>query len=428
MTIPERPRIRPLELVPLSSDRQTYALRDPHGFSGTVALPQCAAKLVTLMDGERTLGDLRRDFEAHVGKSLTLDYVRQVVEQLDEQYFLSNDRFAEFEAAQIAEYRALDVRPAAHAGGAYQGEEEALRHQLSELFTCDQGPGLLPWEGNVNGDFSSQTTNGRLCGVMSPHIDFHRGGPTFAWAYDRVVTESDAELFVILGTAHTALSGMFSVSQKHFDTPLGQVETDRSFVEGLFRTFRDHADEDSALEVFRDELPHRQEHSIEFQALMLQFALGGRRNFQIVPILVGSFHPFIAQGRQPSESSAITSFIDALQDTVYDSRKQVCFVAGVDMAHIGSRFGDEGLVDEERLRAQWTDDQQLLAQACAGNSEGWFAHVAASNDSSRICGLAPMYTMLQAMQPERGDLLRYDQAVAEDGSSCVSFASVAFYE
>jgi hypothetical protein len=35
--------------------------------------------------------------------------------------------------------------------------------------------------------------------------------------------------------------------------------------------------------------------------------------------------------------------------------------------------------------------------------------------------------MLAAMQPERGEVLAYGQAVEPDGSSCVSFGSVAFY-
>ncbi len=98
------------------------------------------------------------------------------------------------------------------------------------------------------------------------------------------------------------------------------------------------------------------------------------------------------------------------------------------MAHIGQQFGDAELLDETRLKKQWADDQQLLARACAGDSAGWFEYVSNSDDRHRICGLSPMYTMIEAMRPERGELLKYDQAVAEDGKSCVSFASVAFYE
>ena len=36
--------------------------------------------------------------------------------------------------------------------------------------------------------------------------------------------------------------------------------------------------------------------------------------------------------------------------------------------------------------------------------------------------------MLRVTQPKRGELLRYDQAVELDGTSCVSFASLAFYD
>lgn len=429
MTIPTHPRVRSLELVPLANgETGMFALRDPYGIAGTVALPAGAAVLVTLMTGERTLGDLRQAFERKMGQSLTLDEVRKVVEQLDERYFLDNQRFAQYEASLIAEYQALETRPAAHAGGAYHVEEAALRRQLGELFTCDEGPGLLPWEGNsANGDFAGPEA-GRLCGIMSPHIDFDRGGAAFAWAYDRLVAQSDSELFVILGTAHTPLSGLFSVSQKDFATPLGTARTDRPFVDDLSRRLTSRASAAEIRQVFQDELPHRQEHSIEFQALMLQYVLGGRRDYQIVPILVGSFHPFVAHRRFPDESPAVADFLATLRETVAACGKRVCYVAGVDMAHIGQQFGDVDLLDEPRLKAQWTDDQQLLAQACAGDSAGWFEHVAGSGDRHRICGLAPMYTMLEAMRPGRGELLKYDQAIAPDGTSCVSFASVAFYK
>jgi len=427
MTIPTRPRVRELELVPLANGADgMYALRDPYGYAETVALPMVAAMLVTLMNGKRTLGELRQAFQRKIGKSLTFDEVKRVVEQMDERYFLDNERFTAREQSMIAEYEALRTRPAAHAGDAYPADESALQDHLGELFTGEGGPGLLPWEGNVNGDFAAAES--RLCGIMSPHIDFRRGGPAFAWAYDRVLSESDAELFIILGTAHTPLEGLYSVSRKDFDTPLGTAPTDREFVDALSQRTASRASTNEAAAMFRDELPHRNEHSIEFQALMLQYVLGGRRDYQIVPILVGSFHPFVLHQRVPDQSPAVFDFVNALRETVANCGKRACYVAGVDMAHIGRQFGDAELLDDSRLKEQWTDDQQLLARACAGDSVGWFEHVSSSEDRHRICGLAPTYTMLEAMRPERGELLKYDQAVADDGTSCVSFASVAFYE
>ncbi len=425
MSIPTNPRVRPLEMIPHGDPSLGhYVLRDPYGLAGAVVLPPYAAILVSLMNGRRSLGDLRIEFQQTVGQSISLIEIENFVAQLDENRFLDSESFAAYQKEQLADYLALAVRPAAHAGGAYHGDPEGLRTQLSALFTCEGGPGLLPWEGKLdlvnshNGDLASP----RLCGVMSPHIDFHRGGPAFAWAYDRVVTESRAKLFVILGTAHTPLQGFFSISSKDYDTPLGTVETDRNFIDALALRLGDSFDG-----AFHDELPHRQEHSIEFQTLMLQFSLGGRREFRVVPILVGSFHPFVEHGQLPNESPSISEFIAGLRETIRSCGEEVCVVAGVDMAHIGQQFGDEDLLDQQRLTAQWSDDQQLLAKACAGDAEGWFKHVADQEDANRICGLAPMYMMLKAIEPERGELLKYDQAVAADGTSCVSFAAAAFY-
>ncbi len=423
MPLPSHPHIRQLELVPLGEGQEgMYALRDPYDIAGTVALRMEAAMLVTLMNGKRSLGELRQEFERQVGRSLTLPDVERVVHQLDEGYFLDNARFAQHRANVIAKYQALEVRPAAHAGGAYSEDPEMLRAQLGEMFTCKEGPGLLPWEGSTAGAFATESPQ-RLWGVMSPHIDLHRGGPAFAWAYDRIVTESDAAVFVILGTAHTPLKGLFSVSQKHFETPLGTAQTDREFI----KDFSQRLSTCQGADFFDDEFPHRQEHSIEFQALMLQYVLGGRRDYKIVPILVDSFHPFVLENRSPGDAPEVEGFIAALRETRNACNREVCFIAGVDLAHIGQQFGDEQLLDKERLTEQWTDDQRLLSAACEGDPEAWFIHIAAQQDRNRICGLAPTYTMLEAMRPERGEILRYDQAVAEDGSSCVSFASVAFY-
>ncbi len=420
VSMPAKPRIRAVEMFPLNDDAEgSYVLRDPSGLASTVVLPPAVAVLISLMNGRRTLDEICDEFKHSAGQRIAREEVEHLVAQLEELHFLESARFAEYERQQGAAYLALQVRPSAHAGGAYHGEPGELRLQLGELFTCPEGPGLLPWEGNGR-HLSEQ--QGRLCGVISPHIDFRRGGASFAWAYDRVVTESQAKVFVILGTAHTPLKSFYSISRKDFDTPLGTTHTNREFVDALANRLGSH------VSMFSDELPHRHEHSIEFQALMLQFVLGGRRDFTIVPILVGSFHPFVNQDRLPLESTEVADFIAALRDTAGAWPKEVCLIGGVDMAHIGPQFGDPDLLDDTRLKLQWTDDQQLLAKALAGDAAAWFRHVGQQGDANRICGLAPMYTLLETLQPQRGELLKYDQAVAEDRSSCVSFAAAAFYE
>ena len=274
----------------------------------------------------------------------------------------------------------------------------------------------------------------RLLGVLSPHIDFARGGPAFAWAYRQIVEKSDADLFVIFGTAHQWMQNTFSVSRKHFDTPLGVVETDKQFIGRLGQKL---AAEPGGREMnlFGDELAHRTEHSIEFQVVFLQHILGERRPFKVVPILVRSFREFVVDSRLPITAEPIKAFVSALRATVkeYTTAKngqpagKVCFISGGDLAHIGPRFGDRDRLDRQRLESQAEDDRALLAAACRADSAGFFQHVASSQDRNRICGLSPTYAMLEVMQPRHGKFLTYGQANDPSGASCVSFGSLAFY-
>jgi AmmeMemoRadiSam system protein B len=419
-TDPPRPRLRRLESFPVTEagGQVVFALRDPEGFSGAILLPYAAAALVSLMDGSRTLTDIRDAFERQFGRGVALADVERLVNDLDERCFLDTERFRSRWKSEIERYLNNPVRPAAHAGGVYAAEPDALRAQLSSLFTAEKGPGLP-------GDAADAPAN-RLCGVLSPHIDLHRGGPAFAWAYKRIVEESQANLFVIFGTAHNPMRNLFSLTRKHFDTPLGTVETDRTFVSKLAKACASTPD-DGDLNLFADELAHRQEHSIEFQALFLQYLLAGRRPFKIVPVLVGSFHEFIAGSTSPADSPRVAGFVSAMRKTAAAHEGRICYVSGGDLAHIGQRFGDRAFLDAPRLQAQAEDDRQLLDAACRADSGAFFEHVARQQDRHRICGLSPTYTMLEVMRPERGELLRYDQAVELDGTSCVSFASLAFY-
>ena len=262
--------------------------------------------------------------------------------------------------------------------------------------------------------------------MLSPHIDLHRGGTAFAWAYKRVVEESDADLFVIFGTAHNPMRNLFSVTRKHFHTPLGMIETDRGFVSQLVAAVA--AARGAELNLLADELAHRREHSIEFQVVFLQYLLGNRRPFKIVPVLTGSFHEFVAQKTSPADSPQVSAFVTAMRQTAVRDKGRICYISGGDLAHIGQRFGDREFLSAERLKDQAANDRQLLDAACRCDPEAFFSHVAGQDDRHRICGLSPTYTMLEVMRPTRGEMLRYDQAVELDGTSCVSFASLAFYD
>ena len=401
MTIPLRPRLRPLEIVPVNSkEGLLFTLRDPEGFGRMVVMPYGAVVLAALMDGQHTLAEIQTAFQRQTGVAAPLADVEQIVRRLDEAYLLAGQRFHRYRRQEVEAYLNNPVRSASHAGGAYAEEPEALREQLAAFFTCNGGPGAVGSDLIADGP--------QLRGIVSPHIDLRRGGPTYAWAYKQVAERGQADLFVIFGTAHNPMQQPFCVSRKDFDTPLGVVRTDRQFIDRLVQHLASSV-AGQQVDLFEDELVHRFEHSIEFQAAFLQYVLSGKREFRIVPVLAGSFQEFLADGRQPDPGS-------------------VWYVSAADFAHIGQRFGDQWLLDENRLAEQSEDDRRLLEAVCRCDSAGLFSQVAEQEDRSRICGLAPTYVMLKLIDSARVELLKYHQAVEPDGTSCVSFASVAFYQ
>ena len=260
-----------------------------------------------------------------------------------------------------------------------------------------------------------------LAGLIAPHIDPRRGAAAYAWAYNELRRHQRPELIVILGTSHYGTGPeLFSATRKDYLTPLGAVPTDQGFVERLATRYAGSRGGD----LFADELLHRNEHSIEFQALFLAWALGVE-GYQVVPILVSSFHQMVRESGTPARNVRVARFLDALRAELAAERRRVLILAGVDFAHVGRKFGDPFAVDDgvtERVRRK---DLALIETIKAGDPSGFFTDIAREGDQRKICGLAPMYTQLELLSGHRARLLHYDIALEPQTESLVSFASLA---
>jgi AmmeMemoRadiSam system protein B len=257
---------------------------------------------------------------------------------------------------------------------------------------------------------------GGLRGLVAPHIDFHRGGPAYAWAYRELAERGEADLFVIFGTCHAGMAHPFALTRKDFDTPLGPARTDRDFVEALARQ--------AGQDCFGSELAHRNEHSIEFQAVFLQYLYAGRREISIVPVLTSFVHEALARGQRPQDDPRVPRFLEALGEAITASGRRVAFIAGADLAHMGPRFGDPAPITPAELAVIDREDREMLAAVEAGDAEAFFESARRDDDRRRICGLSPIYTLLRALGGAPGTLRRYGQWPDPDG--VVSFASVVF--
>ncbi|WP_243338662.1 AmmeMemoRadiSam system protein B [Anaeromyxobacter soli] len=288
----------------------------------------------------------------------------------------------------LSSFRALPFRPAAWAGAVYPDDPIALRRALDGWLRDGVAP--PPCEPV------------RL--VVAPHIDYPRGAAGYARAY-RALAATDADLFVVFGTAHATPPHLFTLTRLDYATPLGAVPTDRAAVEAIAARL-------GAEEVLADELCHAGEHSVELQVVVLRHLL--RRPFTVLPVLCSSISHLAA----PAE--ATRPFLAALARAT--SGRRVCFVAAADLAHVGPLYGDPRPPTAAELGAHAAADRRTLSYLAAGDADGFHRDAVREDARRRLCGVAPIYAALRA-SGRAARLLHYAQWT--DGTDSVSFAAAA---
>ncbi|MBN1836192.1 MAG: AmmeMemoRadiSam system protein B [Spirochaetales bacterium] len=417
----QNPKLRPVEAI--ATQDGLVCLRDPQGFSDQlVFLPQEALFVVSLFDGRHTIRDVQYEFSRRFGTILPSEKVEQIVAQLDGCLFLDSERFREARERTVEEFRQAPARPASHAGSAYPAEPGELRGELQALLARPaESPGL-----DSPAAPSPTNPSGALRGLIAPHIDPRRGGHCYAAGYGELERAGEAETFVVLGIAHVPMRRRFALCGKDFETPLGTLPLDREFSENLERRLRGDFRE--------DEFVHRTEHSVEFQALFLQYLYGGRKAVRLVPILCGGFEKASVSGL-PEDEAEVKEFLEALAEILGERGPSACCIAAVDLSHLGRRFGQELTLSPSALERAEAEDRRMIDRVLAGDAEGFFRLIQEERDRRNVCGVPAIYSLLRLLQatgngdpPARpGRLLCYQQAVEEATDSLVTFMSAAFY-
>jgi AmmeMemoRadiSam system protein B len=407
----EHPRLRPVEVIPVQDGGQrSLVLRDPSDPElKQIVLSGAAGDILMLLyEGKRTIEGIAAALQLR-GVAISASQLRRLCEQLDQAGYLEGPR-AEFRLNdRLTRFRAQPSRPAVHAGGAYAGTPDELERMVVAGYRHRDGPHALPGR-NVDA-----LTPPRA--IIAPHVDLHRGAPTYSWAYKAIAEAPPAELYVVLGTCHAGVQGSFAATEKAYDTPLGPVLADTAFLERLGRLW--------GRDLFAGEFAHANEHSIEFQAVYLR-SLG--ISAPMAPILCDSLHSLVPDGASPRSVPVVDNLIHALLQAVAEDGRSVTFIAAVDLAHIGRRFGDTWLVDAAQAARVGRADHELLDLVLKPDAEAYYQHVMRDRDARRICGFTPIY-LLSALMGKlggAGELLRYTQWVDRDLSSSVTFVSALY--
>lgn len=406
------PKLRYIEAIPVDVENgKRIYIRDPLNYAKIpLLLSYPTYFIISHFDGHHSLLDIQEAFARQFGEILFSDKIREIVQQLDEHYYLDSERFARLQQEILEAFRLSSVREMAHADTCYSSQADEFTSQVSSFFAHAEGPGFPCPDGQLQPP---------VRGIIAPHIDLRVGGPCYAWAYKELAERCDAELFILLGTSHYGMGHLFVTTMKDYNTPLGPVKTDREFIRALQGRYSD--------DLFADEILHRTEHSLEFQTLFLQYVFAGKRDFTVVPILVSSFHHLVLSKTPPAQDPRVAAFLEALRATIMDCGRKVCLVAGVDFAHVGQKFGDQGPLTREFLEWVETEDRRLIQALERVDPAGFFEQIAKDGDRRRVCGFSPMYTFLHLVEATQGKLLKYDRSFDPATQSSVSFASLAFY-
>jgi AmmeMemoRadiSam system protein B len=406
-----KPKLRAIEVHPIEHQGQSMLLlRDPLSLSDVqIGLPRELGPLLALMDGTRNESELEAALQVRAGVRLAPGLLPKLLNDLDEAYLLDSERFVQAKAAALQAFREAPFRPLTVDGGGVPSRSDLVGDLLQGYVDA------LPPKDHHS---ISAAGNGSIRGLVSPHIDYQRGGPVYAQVWREVAQAArDAELVVIFGTDHQGGDAMLTCTRQSYATPWGILPTDLQVVEALAGALGEYA-------VYAEELHHRGEHSIELAAVWLHFIRGGEP-VPLVPILCGHFGAFVDGDGDPVEFPPFAATVDVLREVMADRRTLV--VAAADLAHVGPAFGDPYGLDFVAKAQLQNADERLLASVHAGDASGFFEQLKAEKDRRNVCGLPPIYLTLRLLEETRGEPAGYALCPADpQGMSYVTIAGVVF--
>ena len=363
-------------------DRPGLLIRDSFHYSDAVlVVPPALVPALARFDGQQT-----DDSKA----------MRDLYEALHRSGFLEDEIYAEMRDRCEREFAESSVREAAHAGTAY--------------------PDTLPELQSVMRGYleSAETKLTQVpIAIAAPHVSPEGGWECYRAAYAGLPADAADRTFVILGTSHYGEPDRFGLTAKPFSTPWGVTRTAPDLLKNL--------EQQPAAKM--EDYCHAVEHSIEFQVLFLQSLYGA--NIRVLPILVGSFGRSFYNGKPPEANEGVARFFDALGE--FHEREKLLWVLGVDMAHMGRRYGDkfDAIADEDNMVQVASRDHARIASLNAADPRGFWDQIQENRDDLKWCGSAPLYTFLKTVPNARGTLRKYEQWNIDD-ASVVSFAGITF--
>lgn len=383
-------------------DRPGLLVRDSLRYSRTVLIiPPELIPCLAFFDGEKTERELHEMMYRASGDLRVGEVADQIAAALAKAGFLEDENFERLREEREREFAESPARVPAHAGSGYPNDAGDLAEVMRRWMTGDAvADGVGP-----------------VAGIAAPHVSPEGGFDSYRAAYARLGPELRDRTFVILGTSHYGMPDRFGLTRKSYVTPFGEARTDGALIDEL----------ESAAPgaIGMEDYCHSVEHSIEFQVVFLQSVFGPE--IRVAPILCGSFFRSICECGMPEDDENVRRFLGTLGEIAARRSGELCWVLGVDMAHMGARYGDsfEARADAGEMTRVAERDLQRMERIAAGDAVGFWDLVRENRDDLKWCGSAPFYTFLKVRPDLRGTVHHYQQWNI-DPQSVVSFGGMTF--
>ncbi|MBV7328831.1 AmmeMemoRadiSam system protein B [Chloroflexi bacterium TSY] len=410
------PKLREIDIRPHNHYGHPYLVfSDPLQITDkTLMVPQSLAVALAFCDGTRDVSGIRAAYILQYGVEIEEHQVCELLNALDEALMLDNERFEDAYQQTLIRYQAAEFRKPALAGPSYPSEPEQL-HKLLDHYLAQTIHLQVDWD-------TMNANPGR--GLVSPHIDYQRGGKVYAQSWARAEEAArNADLVIMFGTDHKS-NAPFTLTKQNYATPFGILPTEQTITDALATAIERSMGEQEA---YRGELRHISEHSLELVAVWLHHMRQGKP-VEMVPILVGGFHHFIENGTFPKEDPLLNNVLNTLVHST--SKRNVLVVASGDLAHVGPAFGGKPLNAQTRLTLRH-DDEELLNAMMAGDKCAFFESIRRVEDSNNVCGVSPIYLTISLLEllgcPTVGEQTGYATCPADtENNSVVTVGGMLF--
>ncbi|HVY91513.1 MAG TPA: AmmeMemoRadiSam system protein B [Bryobacteraceae bacterium] len=398
------PRLRnDLDIMPSPvEDRPGLLLRDSLRYSTTILIiPPELIPCLTFFDGERTDRELHEMMYRASGDLRAGEVGDQIAAALAKAGFLEDENFERLREQRQREFAESPARFPAHAGSGYPNGANDLAEIMRRWMAGDPVP----------------DETAPVAAIAAPHVSPEGGFESYRAAYARLAPELRDRTFVILGTSHYGAPDRFGLTRKPYVTPFGEARTDVPLIDELAGA--------APNAIGMEDYCHSVEHSIEFQVVFLQSVFGP--DIRVAPILCGSFFRSIYQGGMPEDDENVRQFLGTLGEIAARRSSELCWVLGVDMAHMGTRYGNqfEAQADAGEMTRVAERDRQRMERIANGDAPGFWELVRENRDDLKWCGSSPFYTFLRVRPDLRGTVHHYQQWNI-DPQSVVTFAGMTF--